>query len=125
VAGLALALWRGRRRRQNGAPRGGLLGAYARLQETAGRLGAAPRPGQTPAEFAAVLQAHLAQLGRRRLGRWLGVERALPALADLSQSYIERRYAGRPGSEAAALAAWRRVRLRLVLLAVGRRLGLG
>jgi transglutaminase-like putative cysteine protease len=96
--------------------------AYGRLQEGAARLGQPLPPSQTPAEFSAALQKHLAHLeGRGRLGMWAARVSA-PALR-LGTLFALRQYGQGANAESEADQLWQQVRRPLLALWFARMLG--
>ncbi|GJM41373.1 MAG: hypothetical protein DHS20C20_16550 [Ardenticatenaceae bacterium] len=94
-----------------------VLWCYARWQQTALKLGFAPDPSNTPAEFLAQFQAHL----RMRYGRSPRLAKRLaqvqPHLVELTQLYVQRCYAGDAQSgRVRAWQSWQQVKRPLRLL---------
>jgi transglutaminase-like putative cysteine protease len=115
---LAWWLWR---RAQLPAGADAVVWSYGRWQQNAARLGQEPRPSQTPQEFLAAFQGFLAGYGRfPRLARQ--IEQLQPHLIQLTNLYVQRRYAGDEASgRLQALESWQRVKRPLWLLRIVRR----
>ncbi|WP_420644062.1 transglutaminase TgpA family protein [Candidatus Leptofilum sp.] len=95
-----------------------VLWCYGRLQQMAAKLGYAPQPHQTPAEFLASFQAYLARYGRSaRIAK--RIAQVQPHLARLTQLYVKRRYAGDAQSgRILAWESWQQVKRPLWLLRI-------
>lgn len=98
-----------------------VLWSYGRWQQNAIRLGQPPQPSQTPQEFLVAFERFLAGYGRiPRLARH--IERLRPHLVQLTDLYVQRRYAGDEASgRLQALESWQRVKRPLWLLRIVRR----
>ena len=97
-----------------------MVWSYGRLEETAVKLGQGPRPSQTPQEFLATLQTALSHFGQSpRLARQ--IERLRPHLTQLTNLYMQRRYAGDAESgRIKAWQSWQQVKRPLFLLRIVR-----
>ncbi|MCB8928836.1 MAG: transglutaminase domain-containing protein [Ardenticatenaceae bacterium] len=115
--GLVYAWWR---RGQLPAGADAVIWSYGRLEDTAVKLGQGPQPSQTPQEFLAMLQTALSHFGQSpRLARQ--IERLRPHLTQLTNLYMQRRYAGDAESgRIKAWQSWQQVKRPLFLLRIVR-----
>lgn len=113
LVGLAAARLWARRGQSPRVREDGVVWAYGRLQQQAGKLGQPQPPSQTPTEFAAAFQGRLAFF--RRWPRLIPlVDGAQAGVARLAELFNRRRFAGRAeeeeGGGETAVATYRRLR---------------
>ena len=113
-------------------PNVAIIDLYQRLYRYAPRLGASPRPGATPREFAADLGSRLRHLAdRRHSAAWLdAAPREIRQLSELCTGALYSPHRTRRMEQRQAFQIWRRLRrrlciARLVSLAPRRSLGTG